>query len=307
MFSLNRSALDRAKRKRKGRTMVKVRRKRATARRRSKARKTNPWYNDRPGHRRAAVKGWRKRRRKTRKGKRTRASYVRAAKKAAATRRRNRRAASARYYRTRTGSYIRTNPGPARRRRRARRNPSPRSFMRTLTSQQFIMNAVTMGAGIAGGFVLMPVAVRLIPPKYREQVRPYAGGLNVLIGALMYTMMRNKSAKQIGMMVVGTGVYDLIARNISQLNLPTVQADVLVNKLFPEESVAASYGVPVRPVSRIAAGRATPAGVGLSYYPGMAASYQSAGKQTQGLPAMMGSSDLLPAQYDDDPYSGVSW
>lgn len=249
---------------------------RRRANRRRRRRRRNAWSNDARGHAKAARLGWRRRKRGGRRRRRNPALTIR---HAANPRRRRRR--------RRNCPTTRVN----RRRRRTRRN-QPR-IIRQLTSQKVLMSGATIGGGIVLGAVTMPLVDRMIPANNRAQFSPFLGIVNIAIGALMYGMLRNRMAKQLGLVVAGTGVYDLVAENIPQLSLPSMRATALVNQMMPAaiapNGAAASYQVarrPVSPVARLSASYPSPARAGYS------ASYADPGMRTEGF----GSTD---------PYAGI--
>ncbi len=190
--------------------------------------------------------------------------------------------------RRRRNCATRRNPVRRYRRRRVRRN-QPR-LIRRLTSQRVLMSGLTIGGGIMAGAFTLPAVERLIPADNKAQFSKWLGLVNVALGAVMYGYLRNKDLKQLGLVVAGTGVYDLVQQNLSEmLPLPSIRADALVNKVMP---MSASYGVarrPVSPVARLEASYGVPARAG---YSGVAASYFDPSMTTQGF----GSTD---------PYQGI--
>jgi hypothetical protein len=154
-----------------------------------------------------------------------------------------------------------------RHRRRYRCNPP----IKQLLSKQLLMSGVKIGGGIALGFALIPVMYNIIPAANRDQFSKWLGALNVLLGGLMIGFIRNKTAKDMGVVVAGTGVYDLLSQNVEMLKLPAIpRVGGLLSSLMPAAQpqagyadlpyVGASYGVPVAPISP-----AAKAGIGASY------------------------------------------
>jgi len=245
--------------------------------RRRKRRRTrrNYWTNDAAGHAKAARKGWKRRR-------------------ASSPSRKRRKRKNPAYGRSR-----RRNPVYRRRinRRRRRRNPNIMASVRRAFSRQWLMQSLTVGGGVVAGFMGMPLVYRLVPESNRTTLRPYLGIVHVLIGALMAGMLRNARMKQMGVVIAGTGVYDLLAQNISQLGLPGLPvSNILLDQAFgggAAPALAASYPVARRPISRYAA--LAPSAQAL------AASYQAPGRQITKLGSTWASDEWTT----DNPYAGI--
>ena len=116
------------------------------------------------------------------------------------------------------------------------------------------------------------------------------------LGALLFGFIKNKTVKQIGLVIAGTGVYDLIAMNVTQLGLPALPrvSPVIDQLLGPQASavaapVSASYPIARRPVSA-AARIGTP--FASSYEMPFGASYQAPGMPIEGFG-------------HDNPYAGI--
>lgn len=129
-----------------------------------------------------------------------------------------------------------------------------------------LMSGLKIGGGITGGFLAMPLVYSVLPTTFRMENRRWLGIGHVGIGALMVGMLRNKDAKDVGMIVAGTGIYDLIANNIPALGLPplpTTMPEIFsgdnAELEFPE-STSASYPVLSAPTSDVAR-----RGIGASY------------------------------------------
>ena len=225
--------------------------------RRRRRRRRNSWFNHFAGHRKAALVGWRRRRRSRRKKNPSRRRQAFLFNPALTLRH--------------------GNPFRRRRsRRRYRRNPNGigRSLKQAF-SRQWIMRSLTIGGGIASGMIGMPLVYKMVPSQYRIQARPYLGLVHVVIGSLLASFVKNRNAREIGVILAGTGVYDLIAKNIPDLGLPTLpETNLLIDKFLPTPASAAavssSYNIARQPVSRVAAA-------------GIASSYQAPGARTVGL------------------------
>lgn len=234
---------------------------RKNPRRRSRKRK-NAWYNAAKKHSAAARLGWRKRKAKKATKKRARKNpfYGRKHKSVRKARR---------------------NPIFRRRRstrRRTRRNPFSVSMIKSIISKNWIMQAATIGGGIVAGAVAMPL-INSIVPDSMKQYRKFFGLLHVILGGVMYGMVRNARLKTVGAVVAGTGVYDLIASNVPQLGLAPLPSTV---PFIPAKLIG---GSPAQPQ-------------GMNYYPSLSANYEVMGldyagaAQTQGFQGDREMSDM---------------
>lgn len=130
-------------------------------------------------------------------------------------------------------------------RRRVRRNPN---IMKALTSKPVLMRGVAIGGGIVGGYMTLPLIARFLPEDMRTKFDPYLGTINVLIGALMFGFLRNKHLKEAGMVIAGTGIYDLVASNVPQLGLPQIsRSNTLIDGAFGPGGAGISYYTPRMP------------------------------------------------------------
>lgn len=143
------------------------------------------------------------------------------------------------------GRPVKVNPKRKRRvsrkRRAVRRNPQ--NIMKALTSRKLIMTSVKIGGGMLAGSMAMPVVYRLLPENMRTQGDKFLGLFHVLIGGLVSFFVRNKDMKELGMVIAGTGVYDLVAMNATQLSLPPLPRTLpFVDDAFGAgQQVSASY------------------------------------------------------------------
>jgi hypothetical protein len=64
----------------------------------------------------------------------------------------------------------------------------------------------------------MPMLVKTLPVL--ATYRRYLGAGYVIIGAIAAATVKNKTVKELALIVAGTGVYDLIAMNLTMLGLP---------------------------------------------------------------------------------------
>lgn len=89
-----------------------------------------------------------------------------------------------------------------------------------LLSQRNLTMITGYAAGTVLGFMVLPVIYNVVPAQIRN--RKFIGLGNVALGALMFGYMRNRMAKNAGIMIAATGVYDIIAKNLTMLDLPVV-------------------------------------------------------------------------------------
>ena len=166
--------------------------------------------------------------------------------------------------------------------RRRRRNPSMMGNIRRAFSRKWLMNAVTIGGGLAGGFALKSLYKSFRPAGWSTSDNWAAGLVNIVVGSLLFAM-RQRKIKEIGVIVAGTGLYDLVASNLP-IGLPPIPAVGLVQQVTGR--VAGSYASNMLPVSPTAA-----------VMP-MSASYAD-GAATVGLPGVSGTA------LTTDPYEGI--
>lgn len=239
--------------------------------RRKVSRRRNAWWDDRNGHIAAAKKGWRKKKRKS-------SASPKSRKRKSASRKRRKNPKMLSYMpnprrrtraRRRNAGYRRRNPSYRRRRNASRR----RGLQGLIPSQAMLRQSVQIGSGIAGGFVATPIAHQILNMAGMGQYDNLLGLVHVLLGSLMVGFVKNRSIKNVGMMITGFGVYDLVASNLKKAEggywLPPLPRTIGLSELMfkegdlatvPPESTSGSYGVAMRPVSPVAR-----AGVGSSY------------------------------------------
>lgn len=140
-------------------------------------------------------------------------------------------------------------------RRHTRRNPIN---LRALTSRQGLMTAATVGIGIAVGYALLPIISSMLPAslvtarKANTGAGRFLGLINVAVGLLVASAMRQARVKQIGMVVAGMGVYDLIASNVPTLGLAALPINLNVAGTPIGPKLAGSYPALVSPASGMA-------------------------------------------------------
>lgn len=155
-----------------------------------------------------------------------------------------------------------------------------------LFSQRNLRMLAGYAAGTALGFTVLPVIYRVIPAQMRN--RKFIGLGNVALGALMFGYMRNRMAKQAGIMIAATGIYDLVSVNFKAMGLPTVPTSNWLTAQFrlgagrngaekDEEAQGLTYEMNGQPVLGLSYnGRAqVPATVGLNYESPMGSSWEN--------------------------------
>lgn len=195
--------------------------------------------------------------------------------------------------RTRRNTVARYNP--RRRRSYARRNPA-KGIMKSLTSRKVLTTGITIGGGIVAGSLAMPLLYRYLPTSVTKYDK-YLGVAHVAIGALMFSFMKNKMLKELGLVIAGTGIYDLVASNAPDLGLPKLpRTSPFIDQITGSKSKAAlpepsgaSYPIARQPVSAAARYGAPFAA---SYQQPFGASYQAPGMPIEGFGS-------------DSPYGGV--
>jgi len=195
--------------------------------------------------------------------------------------------------RTRRNTVARYNP----RRAYRRRNPAAsRGLIKSLTNRQTLGTALSIGGGLVAGSITMPLLTRILPSDITVKYNKCLGLANVLAGVLMFSFMKNRMLKQLGLVIAGTGMYDLVASNVTDLQLPMLpRSSAFINKLLPPPAgtvapngTSASYPIARQPVSAAA-----------RYGAPFAASYQ------QPFGASYQSPMPIEGFGGDSPYSGV--
>lgn len=178
----------------------------------------------------------------------------------------------------------RHNPRFARRshRRYARRNPNIKSILNQLKSKAWMTQIAVVGGGIVAGLAMKSVVNKLIGMSGQSaQLEKFGGALQIVIGAVLYATMRKPALQQIGAIVAGVGLYDLIQRNANISALPPLTAIGI-----PGLSASYDYSYGPRQIampSMVPAARPLAASYGASYTP------------AAGLSGM------------DNPYGDIEW
>lgn len=162
-------------------------------------------------------------------------------------------------------------------------------------NKKVLMTGLSIGGGLIVGAGLMPLINQLVPFKEDKVTkiidRKYMGIFHVVLGGLMFGFLKNKMLKDMGLVIAGTGIYDLAVSNIDYLSkdlglLPLPGTSTVVDTAF-KPALKGSYSVARAPMSHVAA----------SYQRGYGASYQRAVPQA-GLSGSHGS---------ESPYSEIEF
>lgn len=146
-----------------------------------------------------------------------------------------------------------------------------------MLSQKNLTRVAGLTGGTILGFMVLPVFYQAVPAQMKN--RKWIGLGNVAVGALMFGYMKNKVAKNAGVMIAATGIYDMVTQNFSQLGLPTIPETNWLTAQFnmgpssaaavpsTEEQQGLTYEAGGRKLLGLSySGRATvPSSLGLSY------------------------------------------
>jgi len=127
--------------------------------------------------------------------------------------------------------------------------------LRRSISRPWLTQVATVGAGLAAGMAGRSLVQSLMPRIGLGNFTQYSGAGNIVLGSVIAATMRQKIAKEIGVMLAAIGVYDLIQANVPMLNLPAFPSiDLLsmVPGMGAPRQVSASYPVPSLPISPVA-------------------------------------------------------
>jgi hypothetical protein len=174
------------------------------------------------------------------------------------------------------------NPRPMfslRRRLHRRRRSNPFNIRKMVPSKKLLAGALKITAGVVIGFMAMPLINLVVPAQYRAYRNLY-GVAHLVLGATAVGLGKKKVVKDIGIVLIAVGLYDLLQQNVRQLNLPAIPTtNDLISSVLPQAGVAgmgANYALPYQPMDA-------------SYEP-VSASYDSSG---------IGSLDDLAEGLDD--------
>jgi hypothetical protein len=186
----------------------------------------------------------------------------------------------------------------ARRHRRFtyRRNPGIKGLISQLTNKQWLMSIVTIGGGLAAGMGTKTIMLNLMPMMKIDATKygKFVGIGNIVVGSVLVAFMRQRIAKEIGVVIAATGAYDLFAQNVSALKLMPLPSWQLVAGIGAPKTAALSSSYPVNrlPISPVASMAASYPGATRAGY--MGDSYLAPAARTQGFNGGM-----------VDPYAGI--
>jgi hypothetical protein len=118
--------------------------------------------------------------------------------------------------------------------RRSRRHAYRRNPLRLpMGIDRKLMAGLPIAGGIAISMFAMPQLVKYIPATMQKYSK-FFGVAHIALGIAAMTLVKKDVAKTIGGTMVAMGIYDLIASNVPQLNLPQLPRGVA--------AVGSSYG-----------------------------------------------------------------
>lgn len=133
-----------------------------------------------------------------------------------------------------------TRINPRRSFRRYRRNPLipklPFGIDRT------VMTALPVAGGLALGMFAMPQIAKLVPGSMQKYSK-FFGVAHIALGVAAMVAVKKDVVKTLGGTLVAMGLYDLIASNIPQLNLPVLPRGAAASH-GADEIVGASFETP---------------------------------------------------------------
>jgi hypothetical protein len=152
-----------------------------------------------------------------------------------------------------------TRHNPRRMFRHYRRNPSI-----PFAIDKVAIGGLKVAGGLIAGSLGMSVLGKFMPATVTAQYGKFYGAIHIVAGAVAAATLKNKMIKDVALIVAASGVYDLIASNVSFLGLPPLpRSNPLLGKTGDEPGVVgvgASYQQ-----------------IGTDYEPALGASYQQVG------------------------------
>lgn len=154
-----------------------------------------------------------------------------------------------------------------------RRNP--RYSYRRNPGLPFGIDRVAIGGlkvagGIIAGSMLMPVIVKFAPVDMTVKYRKFYGAAHIVLGAALAAFLKNKMLKDMALIVAATGIYDLIASNVTMLGLPSLpNGSPLLGGLSQAQVAAGIHGDDPGVIGMGASYQQ----VGADYAPALGASY----------------------------------
>lgn len=108
---------------------------------------------------------------------------------------------------------------------RRRRNPSFVGTLRSGFDRTFIMNALLTSGGLILGTKTASF-VQMIP--FMDKVGRFSGLVNIILGGVFAGLIKNPHAKSLFVGFAAGGAYNLIATNVSALQLEAISGDELL-------------------------------------------------------------------------------
>jgi hypothetical protein len=182
---------------------------------------------------------------------------------------------------------------PRRRRRRGLRlNPS--GLIRKLVpGKEMIRNGITVAGGIAVGTIATPFASKIMTKVFNAE--KFTGVVHIVMGTVLFSLMKRKEVRNAGVIIAGMGIYDLIA-NFSGGKIPVLTRAVPLVDSVASGMFGSNYRVASAPVSSLAA---LGPGVGASYAPRrLAANYGAPAMSPVGIAGGFGHSNAI--DYDQN-------
>ncbi len=100
--------------------------------------------------------------------------------------------------------------------RSRRRNPS----LGKVVNKGFIVNALLVALGFAGGIKASSYIAKL---PFMSSVGRFSGAVNLLLGMVIFMKAKNANVKAVAAGLGASGAYDLLAKNVAPLGLPSLQ------------------------------------------------------------------------------------
>lgn len=124
------------------------------------------------------------------------------------------------------------------------------------------MGGLKVASGIIAGNLGMGLICKFMPAEMTAKYGQYYGAIHIVAGAVGAAVIKNRMAKDIFLLVAATGVYDLIASNVSMLGLPVLSRGL--PKMFGDEPGVIGMGASYQQIGR-------------DYEPALGASYETVG------------------------------
>lgn len=139
-----------------------------------------------------------------------------------------------------------TRINPRRSRRLARRHSYRRNPLRLPKLPFGLDRSLMQGLPVAGGIALsmfaMPQIAKYVPASMQKYSKFY-GAIHVALGVAAMTLVKKDIVKTLGGTMLAMGLYDLLASNVPQLNLPALPRGAVAtgSSYGADEIVGSSY------------------------------------------------------------------